>query len=126
MRPRERREALERIGRLAASAARHASSDPRLARNEMSLARRISSGRRVRMPPPARALRCRRCKSLSVPGVSARVRVGRSGIRAVRTTCLLCGEVRRVPLGARKSARRAAGGRSAAPSGGGRARPGRA
>ena len=51
------------------------------------------------MPRAARALLCRRCKSLSVPGVSARVRVGRSGIRAVRTTCLLCGEVRRVPLG---------------------------
>ena len=50
------------------------------------------------MPRPARALYCRKCKSLSVPGVSARVRVGRSGIRAVRTTCLLCGTVRRVPL----------------------------
>jgi len=99
LRQKERRAASERIGRLAGSAARHASSDPRLARNEMDLARRISSGRRVRMPRPARALRCRRCKSLSVPGVSARVRVGRSGIRAVRTTCLLCGEVRRVPLG---------------------------
>lgn len=102
MRRKDLRAALERIERLASSAARHASSSPRLARNEMDLARRISSGRRARMPRPARALRCRRCKSLSVPGVSARVRVGRSGIRAVRTTCLLCGEVRRVPLGAQK------------------------
>lgn len=95
----ERQEASARIERLAASAARHAARAPELAGREAALAKKISSKRRVRMPRPARSLYCRRCKSLSVPGVSARVRVGRSGLRAIRTTCLLCGEVRRVPLG---------------------------
>lgn len=98
MRPGEKKAVRERIESLAAAAARHAVARPELAAREASLAKKISMRRRVRMPRAARALHCRKCKSLSVPGVSARVRVGRSGIRAVRTTCILCGTVRRVPL----------------------------
>lgn len=101
MRPRERQAALERIGSLCEAAARNARARPALARAQADLARRISMRKRVRMPHAARSMRCRRCKSLSVPGSTARVRVGRSGIRAVRITCAACGTTRRVPLRAR-------------------------
>jgi len=59
------------------------------------LAKRMSTKFRVRLPYEIRQLYCKKCKRFIVPGVNARVRVGRANVKAVRITCLNCGHVYR-------------------------------
>ena len=89
---------LERMEILMASASSIAGSNPALAYRQASVARRLCSRHRVRMPYHLRMMFCRRCKSLIVPGVSSRVRIGGSNIRSIRTTCGFCGFVYRKML----------------------------
>ena len=69
--------------------------DPRLAGRYATLARRMGTRHRVRMPGRLRMLFCRKCKSFIPPGGGARTRLGGGPPRAIRTTCLLCGHVHR-------------------------------
>lgn len=73
----------------------NARSNPRLAVRQAALARRLCSRHRAHMPYQLRMLFCKQCKSFIVPGISSRVRMGRSNIRSVRTTCGFCGHVYR-------------------------------
>jgi|FaiFalFF_MnMetaG_3_1042247.scaffolds.fasta_scaffold00054_23 ribonuclease P protein subunit RPR2 len=59
------------------------------------LIKRISMRYRVRLPYEIRQLFCKKCKRLIVPGITARVRVGHSSIKAVRITCMHCNHVYR-------------------------------
>ena len=65
-------------------------------------AKEIGMHFRLRLPYEIRQLYCKKCKMLIVPGRTSRVRVGRSGTRAVRITCLRCGHIYRRILPANK------------------------
>jgi ribonuclease P protein subunit RPR2 len=64
--------------------------DDHLAARQARQAKKIAMHQRIRLPYEIRQLYCKRCKAFIVPGRSARVRVGRTKIRAVRITCLKC------------------------------------
>jgi ribonuclease P protein subunit RPR2 len=64
--------------------------DDHLAAKQARQAKKIAMHQRIRLPYEIRQLYCKRCKAFIVPGRSARVRVGRAKIRAVRITCLKC------------------------------------
>ena len=65
-------------------------------------AKEIGMHFRLRLPYEIRQLYCKKCKMLIVPGRTSRVRVGRSGTRAVRITCFRCGHIYRRILPANK------------------------
>ena len=94
---RQRRKTIlyERMAILIDNALSNVHADPDLASKQAHAALRLCSRHRIRMPYHMRMLFCRRCKSFMVPGVTSSVRVGRSGIRSVRTTCRFCGFVYR-------------------------------
>jgi ribonuclease P protein subunit RPR2 len=87
--------ALQRIEILVQNALETAKSDPKLAQKQALLAKKISMKFRVRLPYQIRQLFCKKCKEFIVPGKTARVRVGRANVKAVRITCLKCGHVYR-------------------------------
>ncbi|MFQ5941615.1 MAG: ribonuclease P protein component 4 [Nitrososphaerales archaeon] len=66
-----------------------------LAQKQAKLAKRISTKFRVRLPYEIRQLYCKKCKRFIIPGETARVRVGRANVRAIRVTCTICGHVYR-------------------------------
>ena len=87
--------ALQRIEILVQNALETAKSDPKLAQKQTLLAKKISMKFRVRLPYQIRQLFCKKCKEFIIPGKTARVRVGRTNVKAVRITCLKCGHVYR-------------------------------
>ncbi len=70
-----------------------------LAREQAALARRVRLRYNVRLDPHLKRFTCRGCKSLLVPGVNARVRLGRGKVKVLRVTCADCGRVNRKILG---------------------------
>jgi ribonuclease P protein subunit RPR2 len=70
-----------------------------LAQEQAALARRIRLRFNVRLDPSLRRLTCRGCKSLIVPGVNARVRLGHGKPTVLRITCSECGRVNRKIVG---------------------------
>ena len=87
--------ALQRIEILVQNALENAKSDAELAQKQAMLAKRISNKFRVRLPYEIRQLFCKKCKRFIVPSIDARVRIGRSNVKAVRITCLGCGHIYR-------------------------------
>ena len=69
------------------------------AQHYFQLARRLGMRYKIRLSPRFRRLICRRCKSLSVPGVNARVRLQQRRESHMVVTCFECGAQRRMPLG---------------------------
>ncbi|MEM2855913.1 MAG: hypothetical protein QW416_02275 [Candidatus Nitrosocaldaceae archaeon] len=69
--------------------------DLKLAQMQAMIAKRISMRYRVRLPYEIRQLFCKKCKRFIVPGINARVRIGRSNIKAIRITCLECNHIYR-------------------------------
>ena len=76
-----------------------AGTDLDLARRQAALARKVMLKFNVRLGPSLRRFTCRGCKSLLVPGVNARVRLGHGKPTVVRITCLDCGHVSRRTVG---------------------------
>ncbi|MFQ6084752.1 MAG: ribonuclease P protein component 4 [Candidatus Bathyarchaeia archaeon] len=95
--------ASERIDTLFGLAKRTYSHDPDLAQQYVDVALRIASKCRVRIPKEYRLQVCRRCKSFLVPGRSCRVRMRQRREPHIVITCLVCREVRRIPIGKRPS-----------------------
>ena len=87
--------AMQRIEILVQNALENAKSDAELAQKQAMLAKKISNKFRVRLPYEIRQLYCKNCKRFIVPGIDARVRIGRSNVKAVRITCLRCGHIYR-------------------------------
>jgi len=87
--------ATQRIEVLVQNALETAKSDAELAQKQAMLAKKISTKFRVRLPYEIRQLYCKKCKRFIVPGVDARVRIGRANVKAIRITCLKCGHVYR-------------------------------
>ena len=80
---------------LVRSALEKVKTDAELAQKQAMLAKRISTKFRIRLPYEVRQLYCKKCKRFIIPSVNARVRVGRTNVKAVRITCLKCGHVYR-------------------------------
>jgi RNase P subunit RPR2 len=76
-----------------------AHTDVELARQQATLARRVMLRFNVRLDPSLKRFTCRGCKSLLVPGVNARVRLGHGSPTSIRITCLDCGHVSRRIVG---------------------------
>ncbi len=87
--------ALQRIEILVQNALESVKSDAELAQKQAMLAKKISNKFRVRLPYEIRQLYCKKCKRFIVPDIDARVRIGRSNVKAVRITCLRCGHIYR-------------------------------
>ncbi|MEO9310016.1 MAG: RNase P subunit [Nitrososphaera sp.] len=82
--------ALERIQTLLREAQHNAKKNPELAQRQASLARKISTKHKIRLPYEIRMQFCKKCKSFIAPGVDSKIRVGRSTLKSVRITCRFC------------------------------------
>ena len=87
--------AQERIMILIRSAFQEIGHDYKLANEQAQLAKKIAKRLRLKLPYDVRQLYCKKCKRFIVPGSNCRVRIGRSKIKALRITCLLCNNVYR-------------------------------
>jgi ribonuclease P protein subunit RPR2 len=101
----ERRIALERMVVLFGLAEKEAllGHGPR-ARRYVDLARKIGMRYNVRVPPEYKRRFCKACLVYFLPGVNARVRVGRG---RVVITCSACGAIQRLPYRAEQALARA-------------------
>ncbi|MDC0605308.1 RNase P subunit [Nitrosopumilus sp.] len=87
--------AMERMQILIDNAITNARSDPDLSQRQASIARRISTKYKIRMPYYLRMVFCKKCKSFIAPGVNSRIRLGRTSIKSIRISCNLCGHTYR-------------------------------
>ena len=90
MKPSVRQIVLERMEILIQNAVSNARIDPELAQRQASLAKKLSTKHRVRMPYHIRMNFCKKCKKFIAPGVNARIRLGRSSVKSIRITCGFC------------------------------------
>ena len=73
----------------------NARTDPELSQRQASIARRISSKYKIRMPYDLRIVFCKKCKSFIAPGINSRIRLGRTSVKSIRISCNLCGHTYR-------------------------------
>jgi ribonuclease P protein subunit RPR2 len=95
MKPTLRKIALERMQILINSAISNAKINPDLSQRQASLARKISTRHKVRMPYELRIVFCKKCKSFIAPGINSRIRLGRASVKSIRISCNLCGHTYR-------------------------------
>ncbi|MDE1763316.1 MAG: RNase P subunit [Thaumarchaeota archaeon] len=81
---------IERMQILIQNAISNARREPELAQRQASLAKRLSTKYRVRMPYELRMNFCKKCKKFIVPGFTSRIRLGRSDVKSIRITCQFC------------------------------------
>ena len=81
---------IERMQILIKNAVSYARSNPELAQRQATLAKRLCTKYRIRMPYELRMHFCKKCKKFIVPGFTARVRIGRSSLKSIRITCGFC------------------------------------
>ena len=86
---------MERMQILIDSAISNARTDPDLSQRYASLARRISTKYKIRMPYHLRMVFCKKCKSFIAPGINSRIRLGRTSVKSIRISCNLCGHTYR-------------------------------
>jgi len=77
------------------SAITNARTDPELSQRQASIARRISTKYKIRMPYHLRMVFCKKCKSFIAPGINSRIRLGRASVKSIRISCNLCGHTYR-------------------------------
>ena len=90
MKPAHRDLAIERMQILLKNAISNARSNPDLAQRQASLAKRLSTKYRIRMPFELRMNFCKKCKMFIAPGITSRIRIGRSTVKSIRITCGFC------------------------------------
>jgi len=95
MKPAVRKIALERMQILIYSAISNAKLNPELSQRQASIAKRISTRHKIRMPYELRIVFCKKCKSFIAPGINSRIRLGRTSIKSIRISCNLCGHTYR-------------------------------
>ena len=86
---------MERMQILIDSAITNARTDPDLSQRHASLARRISTKYKIRMPYHLRMVFCKKCKLFIAPGINSRIRLGRTSVKSIRISCNLCGHTYR-------------------------------
>ena len=82
--------ALERMEILIQNAMINSRINPSIAQRQATLAKKISTKYRIRMPYHLRMNFCKKCKKFIAPGVSSRIRLGRSSVKSIRITCGFC------------------------------------
>jgi len=87
--------AMERMEILIENAISNAKINPKLSQRQAYIARRISTRHKIRMPYNLRMVFCKKCKSFIVPGISSRIRLGRTSVKSIRISCNLCGHTYR-------------------------------
>jgi ribonuclease P protein subunit RPR2 len=87
--------AMERMQILIDNAISNARSDPELSQRQASIARRISTKYKIRMPYHLRMVFCKKCKSFIAPGINSRIRLGGASVKSIRISCNLCGHTYR-------------------------------
>ncbi len=63
---------------------------PNLSQRQAYLAKKISTKYRIAMPYELKMNFCKKCKNFIVPGVTYRIRIGRSSLKSIRITCSYC------------------------------------
>ena len=86
---------MERMQILIGNAISNARTDPELSQRQASIARRISSKYKIRMPYDLRIVFCKKCKSFIAPGLNSRIRLGRASVKSIRISCNFCGHTYR-------------------------------
>ena len=86
---------MERMQILIDSAISNARTNPDLSQRHASLARRISTKYKIRMPYHLRMVFCKKCKLFIAPGINSRIRLGRTSVKSIRISCNLCGHTYR-------------------------------
>lgn len=73
---------------------KHATSNyrnfPDLSQRQAFLAKKISTRYRIAMPHEMKMNYCKKCKNFIVPGITSRIRMGRSSLKSIRITCSFC------------------------------------
>ena len=92
--------ATERFQILLDQAKRMALTDETLSRRYVSLARKISSRTKIRIPRESKMYLCKGCGLALVPGHNAKVRL-HAHTTGIVISCLSCGAVKRYPVNAR-------------------------
>jgi len=95
VKPAVRKIAIERMQILIENAISNAKTNPELSQRQASLARRISTRHKIRMPYNLRMVFCKKCKSFITPGINSRIRIGRASVKSIRISCNLCGHTYR-------------------------------
>ena len=95
MKPMVYKIAMERMQILVDNAIANARIDPELSQRQASIARRISTKYKIRMPYYLRMVFCKKCKSFIAPGINSRIRLGRTSVKSIRISCNLCGHTYR-------------------------------
>lgn len=90
--------ARERVGILLALALKSHRQHPDLSKRYVYLARKIAMKHRVRLPASWRAMVCRTCDELLIPGLTSRVRIQKRREPHLTITCLRCGRIKRIPF----------------------------
>jgi ribonuclease P protein subunit RPR2 len=86
---------MERMQILIDNAISNARVNPELSQRQASIARRISTKYKIRMPYNLRMVFCKKCKSFIAPGINSRIRLGRTSVKSIRISCNLCGHTYR-------------------------------
>ncbi len=86
---------MERMQILIDNAISNARTDPELSQRQASIARRISSKYKIRMPYNLRMVFCKKCKSFIAPGINSKIRLGRASVKSIRISCNFCGHTYR-------------------------------
>ena len=86
---------MERMQILIDNAISNARTDPELSQRQASIARRISSKYKIRMPYDLRIVFCKKCKSFIAPGINSKIRLGRASVKSMRISCNFCGHTYR-------------------------------
>ena len=86
---------MERMQILIDNAISNARTDPELSQRQASIARRISSKYKIRMPYDLRIVFCKKCKSFIAPGINSRISLGRASVKSIRISCNFCGHTYR-------------------------------
>ena len=86
---------MERMQILIDNAITNARTNPELSQRQASIARRISTKYKIRMPYHLRMVFCKKCKSFIAPGINSRIRLGRASVKSIRISCNLCGHTYR-------------------------------
>ena len=86
---------MERMQILIDNAIINARINPELSQHQASIARRISTKYKIRMPYNLRMVFCKKCKSFIAPGINSRIRLGRASVKSIRISCNLCGHTYR-------------------------------
>ena len=87
--------AMERMEILIENAISNAKINPKLSQRQASIARRISTRHKIRMPYNLRIVFCKKCKSFIAPGINSRFRIGRASVKSIRISCNICGHTYR-------------------------------